>query len=232
MRQSQFRIKYHYGFAITLQVSNTAVFNKRLHILCQKSIHQCIVLDFYYKIFREFWIKVIIYIPEPGGIKILIGETHFLNNKLRNFLVSIDQAQSGLCALSNESGAVGSTYKVVVNPGDGQDDFVMTETLVSLKEFDHVEMHFDSDMMNFEQTISFAENDGAATVTTQSRVRGKSIMMRAMFAWMELLSGSFEAQEIKNIEALKTLINENTTDYFPVPVEPELEEEMEEGGME
>jgi hypothetical protein len=134
--------------------------------------------------------------------------------------------------LSGELGAVGSTYKVVVNPGDGQDDFVMTETLVSLKEFDHVEMHFDSDMMNFEQTISFAENNGATTVTTQSRVRGKSIMMRAMFAWMELLSGSFKAQEIKNIEALKTLINENTTDYFPVPVEPELEEEMEEGDTE
>ena len=107
-----------------------------------------------------------------------------------------------------------SKYKVIVNPGEGQDDFEMTETLVAIKEFDHVEMHFDSEPMKFEQIISFKENDGKITVTTDSKVLGKGIMMRSMFALMEMLTGSFTKQETENMENLKKVINENTTDYF------------------
>jgi hypothetical protein len=35
---------------------------------------------------------------------------------------------------------------------------------------------------------------------------------------MEIFGGAFQKQEVKNIEALKKVINENTTDYFPAPV--------------
>jgi len=34
-----------------------------------------------------------------------------------------------------------------------------------------------------------------------------------MFAAMEMLAGGFTSQETKNFEALKKLIEENTTDY-------------------
>ena len=44
-------------------------------------------------------------------------------------------------------------------------------------------------------------------------------MGRSMFALMHML-GMFEAQEAKNMEALKKLIEENTTDYY------KMEEEM------
>jgi len=60
--------------------------------------------------------------------------------------------------IEGEAGTLGSKYKVVVQP-EGQPDFVMTETVTSVKEFDHC------------------------------------------------------AQEVKNIEALKKVIEENTTDY-------------------
>ena len=43
-------------------------------------------------------------------------------------------------------------------------------------------------------------------------------MMKSMFAIMETFGGSFTAQEKKNIEKLKTLIEENSTDYFPAPI--------------
>ena len=125
--------------------------------------------------------------------------------------------------LSGEDGEVGSTYKVIVNPGEGQEDFEMIETVTAVEEFDHVELHFDSEMMNFEQVISFTETDEGATVKTDSKVMGKGIMMKAMFAWMEMLGGSFTAQETENLEALKTLIEENTTDYYPAPVVEEEE---------
>jgi len=38
-------------------------------------------------------------------------------------------------------------------------------------------------------------------------------MMRSMFAMMDLLSSSFEKQEIENIENLKEVINSNTKQY-------------------
>ena len=81
-----------------------------------------------------------------------------------------------------------------------------TETLVSIQENDHVEMHFVSDMMDFEQTISFSEADGKTVITTDSKVMGKGIMMRGMFSMMETLGGSFTKQEQKNMDALKSLI--------------------------
>jgi hypothetical protein len=121
--------------------------------------------------------------------------------------------------ISGEQGAVGSKYKVVVNPGDGQSDFEMIETVKSMKEFEHVDLHFDSDMMDFDQRILYSENNGKTSVKTESTVSGKGIMMRSMFALMEMFTGSFQAQEEKNIEALKKLINENSTDYYPAPRE-------------
>lgn len=115
--------------------------------------------------------------------------------------------------LSGQKGAVGSTYKVIVNPGEGQQDFEMIETVTSIKEFDHVKMSFDSDVMDFEQIITFKENNGKTTITTDSKVIGKNIVSRSLFAIMEMITGSFTAQETKNIEALKRVIENNTTSY-------------------
>ena len=119
--------------------------------------------------------------------------------------------------ISGEKGTVGSKYKVVVNPGEGQEDFEMIETVVSIKEYDHIEMNFDSEMMDFAQTISFKEADGKTTIKTDSKVMAKGIMMRSMFALMETFGGVFQAQEEKNIEALKKVIEENMTDYYSSP---------------
>ena len=73
-------------------------------------------------------------------------------------------------------------------------------------------------MMGFEQTTTFSEADGKTTIKTDSKVSGKGMMMRSTFALMEILGGSFQAQEVKNIEALKKVIEQNTTDYYPAPV--------------
>lgn len=118
--------------------------------------------------------------------------------------------------ISGEYDAVGSKYKVIVNPGEGQPDFVMTETLVSKKELDHVEMHFDSEMMDFEQKILFSEVDGKVKIKTESTVSGKGMMLRSIFALMETFGNAFQKQEAKNIEALKVVIEENKTDYNTV----------------
>ncbi len=116
--------------------------------------------------------------------------------------------------LSGEKAQVGSKYKVVVNPGEGQDDFEMIETLESIEANDHVKMHFDSDVMDFAQTIFFSSKDGETIIKSESQVMGKNIIMKSMFAFMEMLGGSFEKQEQENFDNLKKVINENTTNYL------------------
>ncbi len=120
--------------------------------------------------------------------------------------------------ISGEKGTIGSKYKVVVNPGEGQPDFEMIETVKSFKEFDHIDLNFDSDMMVFDQKTTFSESNGKTTMKTDSVVKGKGMVMRSMFALMELFTGSFQDQEVKNIEALKKVIEENTTAYYPTVV--------------
>lgn len=126
--------------------------------------------------------------------------------------------------IEGEHGEVGSKYKIIVNPGEGQPDFEMVETLLEHEEFDHVSMHFDSEMMDFEQVITYSETEEGVSIKTASKVIGKGAVMRSMFALMEKMGGAFTSQEAKNQNALKNVIEENTTDYYPVEVEAELEE--------
>lgn len=120
--------------------------------------------------------------------------------------------------IEGEKGAIGSKYKVIVNPGEGQPDFEMIETIVDFKANEFVNLHFDSEMMDFDQITYIAQMDGKTTVKTESTVLAKGIVMRSMFALMEMMTGSFTTQETKNIEALKVVINENTKNYFPKAV--------------
>lgn len=121
--------------------------------------------------------------------------------------------------ISGNSYEVGSKYKVVVNPGDGQPDFEMIETIVSLKPEDHIRLKFDSEMMDFDQAVFFKEDSGKTKVWTESIVEGKGLMMKSMFAAMDLFGKSFHKQEQKNMNALKKLINQNTTQYDIIPIE-------------
>mgnify|MGYP000341588183 CR=1 FL=1 len=126
--------------------------------------------------------------------------------------------------IRGEKGAKDSQYKVIVNPGKGQPDFEMIETVTDFKENEFVDLHFDSDMMVFDQKTIFTKNGSKTKVRTESTVKGKGAMMKSMFALMEIFGGSFQAQEAKNVEALKKVIEENTTDYYPVPTMEVVEE--------
>ena len=121
--------------------------------------------------------------------------------------------------ISGEYGEVGSKYKIVVNPGEGQEDFEMIETVVDKKEFEHVVMHFDSDQTTFDQTMKFTDLDGKASIETISSVEASGLVSKSLFACMHKFGGAFQKQEEMNIDALKTLVDENTTDYYPEPVQ-------------
>nr|MBX2872222.1 SRPBCC family protein [Saprospiraceae bacterium] len=121
--------------------------------------------------------------------------------------------------IEGKQNEVGSKYKVVVDPGEGQPEFEMIQTLKEIKEFDSVHLHYDSDFMDMDQRYTFSGSNGQTTFSTQADVRPKGMMMRSMFALMEMLGGSFHAQEVENIENLKKVIETNTTNYYPEIVE-------------
>ncbi len=131
--------------------------------------------------------------------------------------------------ISGKENEVGSKYKVVVRPEDNPEDFIMTETITSKKDFEHMTLNFDSEVMVFDQKTSFSSEGNKTKIKKESTVKGKNAMMRSMFAMMHILGGSFKKQEIKHMTALKKLIESNTTDYFPaVEVIENVQEEVEE----
>lgn len=115
--------------------------------------------------------------------------------------------------ISGELGQMRSKYKTVVNLSFNQEDLEMIKTIVSIEEFDHVSLSFDSEIMTFEQIMRFSETNSKTTIQTESKVIGKSVITHPMFAIMELLGGAFTEQETINIEALKKVIEENNTNY-------------------
>ena len=117
--------------------------------------------------------------------------------------------------IEGEYAQAGSKYKVIVVPGPGQPEFEMIQTMVSLKEYNQVDLHFDSDFMEMDQTYQYTQKDGKTHVGSLAKVRAKGLITRSMFALMETLGGSFTKQERKNMEAFKTAIQENTTNYYP-----------------
>jgi carbon monoxide dehydrogenase subunit G len=116
--------------------------------------------------------------------------------------------------ISGEANQVGAKYKVVVKPSTEEDAFEMIETITSRTEFEHIDMHFESDFGTFDQKMTFAEKEGGTEIKTESVVKGKNLAMSAMMGWMETLTGSFKDKEVENIEKLKNVINQNETNYY------------------
>lgn len=74
-------------------------------------------------------------------------------------------------------------------------------------------------ILKFYQTMRYTENDGVATVKTESKVTGEGMVTKSMFALMEMLCGLFTVLEAKNTEALKKVIEGNKTDYFSAKIQ-------------
>jgi uncharacterized protein YndB with AHSA1/START domain len=124
--------------------------------------------------------------------------------------------------IEGEQNAVGSKYRVAVIPQEGADEFVMIETIKSIKPNDHITLHFDSDFMEFDQTTTFKSKGNQTTITTDSKTKGSTFINRCLFGSMELLGGMFKAGEVENIENLKTVINNNTDVYDTSPKQPAM----------
>ena len=125
--------------------------------------------------------------------------------------------------VSGEKGTVGAVTKYTFND-NGQESTVL-ETIKVIRPNEHVAMDFVMEgVMDMDYKIDFAEKDGKTHIKSSTITTGSGMIMRSMVSFME---NTMQAQEDENMDNLKKLINENTTDYFPLPVVETMEEEQE-----
>jgi len=115
--------------------------------------------------------------------------------------------------ISGTKGEVGAVTKMIMAP-EGEDEMVMTETITTNKENEHMGMALDADFMNSTLDMYFSEKDGKTIIRSDAVATGKGMFMKSMFAFM----GSAMAKEdLKIMNNMKRVVEENTTDYFPQP---------------
>ena len=113
--------------------------------------------------------------------------------------------------VSGEKGAVGAVTQYTFVQ-DGQASIIL-ETLKAIRPNEHVAMDFLMEgVMAMDYQMDYSEKDGKTHIKSTTVAEGQGLFMRSIFAWT---SSSMVAQEDENLGNLKTVIEANTTDYFP-----------------
>lgn len=127
-------------------------------------------------------------------------------SKLSEWLKAIKKIEL-ISGSPNTIGAVSKIY-VVEN---GQ-EMVMEETITAITPNEDIAMTFTMDFMNMDYEMFMKEMDGSTHISTKSNVVGNGIFARSIVSFM---TSSMKAQEDENLRNLKTVIEENTKNYFP-----------------
>ena len=117
--------------------------------------------------------------------------------------------------ISGKKGAVGAVTKYTFVE-DGQESTVL-ETIKVIRANEHITMDFVMEgvmVMNYQ--VDFTAKDGKTHIKSSTVTKGIGMFMRSMVSFMK---STMQAQEDENMNNLKKLIEGNTTNYFPVPVE-------------
>lgn len=139
----------------------------------------------------------------------------------------IDQWLKGITKMEHVSGtkgAVGAVTNYTFN--DNGQESLITETITAISPNEYVTMDFVMEgVMDMNYRMDFSESGGSTTVKSSTTVKGIGILMQSMIPFMK---GTMQEQEDENMNNLKVVINNNTTDYFPKPEVQESEEKDEE----
>jgi uncharacterized protein YndB with AHSA1/START domain len=113
--------------------------------------------------------------------------------------------------ISGKRGTVGAVTKYTFND-NGQESIVM-ETIKEIRPNEYMSMDFEMEgVMNMDYNINFSEKNGKTIVKSSTIAEGEGFIMRSLVSFMK---GTMQAQEDENMNNLKSLIDGNTTNYFP-----------------
>lgn len=125
--------------------------------------------------------------------------------------------------VSGEKNSVGAVTKYTFDE-NGQESEII-ETIKEIRSNEYVAMDFNMEgVMNMDYRVDFSEKGGKTHITSSTTTKGEGMFMRSMVSFMK---GSMQTQEDENMGNLKKLIEENTTNYFPVSVVDTLGQEGE-----
>ena len=116
---------------------------------------------------------------------------------------------------------VGAVSKIYFEE-NGQ-EMVMEETLTAIKPNEHIAMTFTMDFMNMDYEMNLTDKDGKTRILSKSETTGNGIMAKSILSFM---TKSMKAQEEENLKNLKSVIDNNTKNYFPAPVQESSSEEV------
>lgn len=115
--------------------------------------------------------------------------------------------------VSGTPNTVGAVSNVYVE--EGGEEMMMQETITDIKINERMAMKFTMDFMDMDYEINLDEKEGKTHIRTKSTTRGNGIFAKSMISFMP---SSMKAQEDKNLNSLKEVIEANTKNYFPEPV--------------
>lgn len=112
--------------------------------------------------------------------------------------------------VSGEKGTVGAVTQYTFSD-NGQESIIL-ETIKSITPNEQIAMDFVmEDVMNMEYKIDFTNQNGKTLIKSSTVNKGEGMFMKSMVSFMK---SSMQAQEDENMNNLKKLIQENTTNYF------------------
>ncbi len=112
------------------------------------------------------------------------------------------------------AGQVGTVSNIYVS--DSGKEMIMTETIKKIEPEKSMAMLFHMDFMDMDYEMNLEPQGDKTVIKSSSNTTGNHILAKSMIA---LMKGGFKTQEDTNMNKLKKVIDENTTDYFPAPVE-------------
>jgi len=114
--------------------------------------------------------------------------------------------------VSGVKGTVGAVTKYTFVE-DGQES-IMLETLKTVRPNEQAAMDFVVEgAMAMDYQVNFSEIDGKTHIQSSTTTTGAGLIMRSIVSFMK---STMQASEDENMANLKKLIEENTTNYFPV----------------
>ena len=116
--------------------------------------------------------------------------------------------------VSGTENAVGAVSKIYFE--ENGEEMVMEETITAIKPNEHIAMTFTMDFMNMDYEMNLTDEDGKTRILSKSETTGNGIMAKSILSFMK---SAMKKQEDTNMNNLKTLIDNNTKNYFPETVQ-------------
>jgi len=107
--------------------------------------------------------------------------------------------------IDKKLGKVGSTYKVIVTNGSGQ-DVVMKEKILAFVPNEKVTLNYSVEGMLKRNDFTFSEENGKTKIVQESICKSKGYIMSCMFPFFK---SKFKAQDQAYLNNFKTLIEGN-----------------------